>query len=155
MPKKRGQYMLAIFFPKNLLWEICVHYVLTFCKRYKEKNELSLRTAGLRLRALSCLTLCNPMDYSPPGSSRQEYRSGLPCPLPGDLPYPGIEPASASVSWIASRFYTYWATWEAWIFKSTLFSGTALGWVWLSYNNSRSLGENTPGLTNHSFIFIT
>ena len=26
--------------------------------------------------------------------SRQEYWSGLPCPSPGDLPDPGIEPAS-------------------------------------------------------------
>ena len=25
--------------------------------------------------------------------SRQEYCSGLPCPPPGDLPHPGIEPA--------------------------------------------------------------
>ena len=28
------------------------------------------------------------------GVSRQEYRSGLPCPPPGDLPDPGIEPVS-------------------------------------------------------------
>ena len=28
------------------------------------------------------------------GFSRKEYWSGLPCPLPGNLPYPGIEPAS-------------------------------------------------------------
>ena len=28
------------------------------------------------------------------GFSRQEYWSGLPCPPPGDLPYPGIKPAS-------------------------------------------------------------
>ena len=28
------------------------------------------------------------------GFSRQEYWTGLPCPLPGDLPDPGIEPAS-------------------------------------------------------------
>ena len=28
------------------------------------------------------------------GFSRQEYWSGLPCPLPGDLPYAGIQPAS-------------------------------------------------------------
>ena len=27
-----------------------------------------------------------------PGFSRQEYWSGLPCPPPGDLPSPGIEP---------------------------------------------------------------
>ena len=28
------------------------------------------------------------------GFSRQEYWSGLPCPLPGDLPNPGIKPRS-------------------------------------------------------------
>ena len=28
------------------------------------------------------------------GLSRQEYWSGQPCPPPGDLPNPGIEPAS-------------------------------------------------------------
>ena len=26
------------------------------------------------------------------GSPRQEYRSGLPFPTPGDLPHPGIKP---------------------------------------------------------------
>ena len=28
------------------------------------------------------------------GFSRQKYWSGLQCPPPGDLPYPGIEPTS-------------------------------------------------------------
>ena len=28
------------------------------------------------------------------GFSRQEYRTGLPCPPPGDLPDPGIRPRS-------------------------------------------------------------
>ena len=41
--------------------------------------------------AQSCLTLCNPMDHSPSGSSvhgilQAKYWSGLPCPPPGDLP---------------------------------------------------------------------
>ena len=53
----------------------------------------------------SCLTLCDPMDCSPPGSwflgpwgfSQQEYQSGLPCPPPGDLPSPGIEYRSAAL----------------------------------------------------------
>ena len=31
------------------------------------------------------------------GFSRQEYRSGLPFPSPGDLPNPGIEPGSPSL----------------------------------------------------------
>ena len=47
----------------------------------------------------SCLTLCDPMDYSQSGSSvhgfsRQEYWSRLPCHPPGDLPDPGMEPMS-------------------------------------------------------------
>ena len=31
------------------------------------------------------------------GFSRQEYCSGLPCPSPGDLPDPGIEPGSPAL----------------------------------------------------------
>ena len=34
---------------------------------------------------------------SPWGFSRQEYWSGLPCPPPGDLPNPGIEPRSPTL----------------------------------------------------------
>ena len=49
-----------------------------------------------------CLTLCNPMDCSLPGSSvhgilQEEYWSGLPCPPPGDLPNPGIEPRTPTL----------------------------------------------------------
>jgi len=47
----------------------------------------------------SCLTLCEAIDYSLPGSlsmgfSRQKYWSGLLFSFPGDLPDPGIEPMS-------------------------------------------------------------
>ena len=47
----------------------------------------------------SCLTLCDPVDRSPPGSSahvilQARNRSGLPCSPPGDLSDPGIEPQS-------------------------------------------------------------
>ena len=50
-----------------------------------------------------CLTLCDPMDSSQPGSSlsvefsRQEYWSGLPFHSPGDLPNPGIKPGSPAL----------------------------------------------------------
>ena len=37
------------------------------------------------------------------GFSRQEYRRGLPFPPPGDLPDPGMEPASPA---LAGRFFT-------------------------------------------------
>ena len=58
-----------------------------------------------------CPTLCDPMDYSLQGSavhgfSRQENQSWLPCPPPGDLPDPGIEPASLKSPALAGRFCT-------------------------------------------------
>ena len=41
------------------------------------------------------------------GFSRQEYWSGLPCPLPGDLPHPGIKPTSpASLAFQADSLPT-------------------------------------------------
>ena len=42
------------------------------------------------------LMACSPPGQAPlsMGFSRQEYWSGLPCPPPGDLPNPGIKPAS-------------------------------------------------------------
>ena len=53
-----------------------------------------------------CLTLCNPMDCSPPvhgtvlfmGFPRPEYWTGLPFPSPGNLPDPRIKPASPALA---------------------------------------------------------
>ena len=59
--------------------------------------------ALLCLVTQSCPTLCNLMNCSPArllcpwGSSRQEYWSRLPCPPPGDLPNPGMEPRSPAL----------------------------------------------------------
>ena len=66
----------------------------------------------------SCLTLCNPMDYSLPGSSvhgilRQEYWSGLPFPSPGDLPDPEIEPMSSALQADSLLTEPPGKTWEA------------------------------------------
>ena len=47
------------------------------------------------------------------GFSRQEYWSGLPCPPPGDLSDPGIEPASLVSPALAGRLFTTSTTWEA------------------------------------------
>ena len=49
-----------------------------------------------------CPTLCDPMYCSRQvplsmGISRQEYWSGLLCPPPGDLPDPGIKPATLKI----------------------------------------------------------
>ena len=47
------------------------------------------------------------------GFSRQEYWSELPCPPPGDLPHPGIEPMSFTSPALAGGFFTTSTTWEA------------------------------------------
>ena len=69
----------------------------------------------------SCLTLCNPMDYSPTGSSvhgilQAKNKSGLP------FPYQGIFwPRDRTwVSRIADRFFTIWAT-RGFVFRSKIF----------------------------------
>ena len=47
------------------------------------------------------------------GFSRQEYRSGLPFPPPGDLPDPGIERVSLISAALAGGFFTSSTIWEA------------------------------------------
>ena len=46
------------------------------------------------------------------GFSRQKYWSGLPCPLLGDLPNPGIEPRSLKSPAFACGFFTTSTSWE-------------------------------------------
>ena len=66
-------------------------------KRHRciEQSFVILRYVHAKLLQ-SCLTLCDPMNQDPlsMGFSRQECWSGLPCPHPGDLPSPGIQPSS-------------------------------------------------------------
>ena len=47
------------------------------------------------------------------GFSKQEYWSGFLCPLPGDLPDPGIKPSSLMIYALSSRFFTTSTNWEA------------------------------------------
>ena len=63
------------------------------------------------------------------GFSRQEYWSRVSCPPLGDLPVPGIEPASLMSPALADRFLTASATWEALplsIFENNLCSNMIL-----------------------------
>ena len=84
--------------------------------------NLSFKALKNNMCCLSCIS-CVPLFAIPwtvahqaplsRGFSRQEYWSGLPCPPPGDLPYPGVEPASLmSPAW-AGGFFTTNTTWEA------------------------------------------
>ena len=45
--------------------------------------------------------------------SRQEFWSGMPFPTPGNLPHPGIEPASLASPALAGGFFTNSTNWEA------------------------------------------
>ena len=65
-----------------------------------------------------CLTLCNPMDCSPLGSSvhgilQARILEWVPCSPPEDLPNPGVESMSFMSPALAGRFFTISATWEA------------------------------------------
>ena len=55
--------------------------------------------------AKSCLLFVTPWSKSL--WFQQEYRNGLLCPPPGDLPTPGIKSISAA------QILYHWATWEA------------------------------------------
>ena len=78
--------------------------LLTFvscCTVISELNNMTCMLRGVWL-------FCDPRDCSPGllcprGFSRQEYWSGLPCPPPGHLPDPGIEPKSPA---LAGGFFT-------------------------------------------------
>ena len=73
------------------------------------------RDGGGGLVAKSCPTFATPgtVAHQAPlsmGFSRQEYWTALPCPPPGDLPDPGIEPVSLTSLALAGGFFTTSAT---------------------------------------------
>ena len=70
------------------------------------------------LVAQSCLTLCNPMDFSPPGSSvhgiiQARILEWVAMPSSRDLPDPGIELVSLMSPALAGGFFTTSTTWHA------------------------------------------
>ena len=92
-PSQRSCSDRAFFTPPEVTWGRCWQIVGD-----PDSSTLILCCAK---SLQSCLLLCDPM--SPPASSvhgfsRQEHWSGLPCPPPGDLSDPGIEPSSLTVS---------------------------------------------------------
>ena len=72
----------------------------------------------------SCLTLCDTIDCSPPGSSvhrilQQEYCTGFSFPSPGGLPDPGSEPGAPALQADSLPFEPPekpWVSWAACIF---------------------------------------
>ena len=74
----------------------------------------------------SCLTFCDSMDSSSPGSSvhgiLQEYWSWLPFPPPGNLPEQESEPESP----YCGQIFTVWTTREA---QMDMYTLVYLKWV--------------------------
>ena len=72
---------------------------------------LNKKSCGHHALHYSYPTLCSPMNCSPPESSvrgipRKEYWSGLPFPILGDLPDPGIKLMSFASPALVGRFFT-------------------------------------------------
>ena len=93
-----------------------VSEVLTILSHLQSPSQPLLRVC--MLGHFSCLRLFEtPWARQAPLSmrfSRQEYWSGLPCPPPGDLLNPGVEPGASLMSpALASGFFTTSATYEA------------------------------------------
>ena len=89
------------------------------CDFTKSKVKLSTHCACARAKSLSRVrlfaapwTVARQAPLSM-GFSRQEHWGGLPCPPPGDLPDPGVEPASLLSPVLAGGLFTIGATWEA------------------------------------------
>ena len=68
------------------------------------------------------------------GFSKEEYRSGLPCPPPADLTDPGIEPRYLGSPALAGRFFTTSATWKAMALTIQTFVGKVCFFNTLSFN---------------------
>ena len=112
-----GKKLVYLFLYHNLVIRILfcelrwkhyfqVHLLLTTQSQSKKKFLcvcVCVYTCAC-LVAQSCLTLCNPMDCSHPGSyasgdfpDKNIDWSGLPCPPPRDLPNPWIKPRSPTL----------------------------------------------------------
>ena len=74
-----------------------------------KESDMTYRMCMLAKLLQSCPTLSNPCM----GFSRQKHWSGLPCPSPGDLPYPKIKPVSLKSPALAGGFFTTRTTWES------------------------------------------
>ena len=89
----------SMFFVAGNLWPTQCGYTFPFLENASPVDVQSLHT------------ICQaPLSM---GFSRQEYGSGLPCPPPGDLPDPGIEPTFLRSPSLAGRFFSTSTTREA------------------------------------------
>ena len=111
--------MLSARIPYVFEWPSDIHTVMFGTKAVKYLRVRSLQPNSVLAVLLSCFsfvwlfaTLWTVAHQAPlsTGFSRQEYWSGLPFPVPGDLPNPGIEPESLMSPTLTAGFLTTSAT---------------------------------------------
>ena len=98
---------------KNMLTQGCA---FVFSVYIRSKGAIHGRLLCLLLTHIQLFVTAWPVAHQAPlsmGVSRQEYWNGLPCPPPGDLSDPGIEPVSLMSAARAGRIFITSATWEA------------------------------------------
>ena len=106
------------------------------------------------LVAQSCLTLCNPMDYSPPSSSVHEILQTKILKWVS-IPFSRGSSPPRDQTWVsctAGRFFTVWASKEAhehaavlsYSRKDTMGTSLEVQWLWLCAPNEGGTGS-IPG----------
>ena len=119
--KKHGQGVWGEHPSKIHLWATCL-FIIEVSLIYNimsvsgiQQNDSIINNLCMYVCVCSVaqwyLTLCSPMDCSPPGSSvhgisQARILEWVPFPLPGDLPDPGIEPVSPVSPVLAYGFFT-------------------------------------------------
>ena len=105
--------VLELCWPHKIYWEYSIFFFFGkgFCKTESESVVTQ-----------SCLTLCDPMDYSPPDSSVHEI---LKARILEWVAIPFSRGSSQPRDWtrvshIVGRFFTIWATRELYLFKISI-----------------------------------
>ena len=85
-------------------WQIPATSVITACVGCVCVCVCVCRLSRVQLFVIPCMVACQfPLSI---GFFKQKYWSGLPCPPPGDLPDPGIEPTTLTSPTLAGEFFT-------------------------------------------------
>ena len=106
-----GGYFVVLGMEKNILG--CQEYSISWSgwSYYEYMKESESVSCSVRL-FMTPWTVARQAPLST-GFPRQEYWGGLSFSSPGDLPDPGMEPASLKSSALAVGFFTTSVTWEA------------------------------------------
>ena len=95
------------------------------CRTWASISFLYSRSVNVHCQSFQlCLTLCDPMDCNPPGSSvhgilKEECESGLAYPPPGDLTHLWTKPTTP-VSPALQQIVYHWVTGEVWCWRRLL-----------------------------------